>query len=76
MRHTFAVTNLLRWYRGGIDVVARLPLLATYMGHVSVLSTQEYLRATPELLHEASHRFERVYGSVLSSTQEVVDAAR
>ena len=76
MRHTFAVTNLLRWYRDGIDVVARLPLLATYMGHVSVLSTQEYLRATPELLREASNRFERVYGSVLTSTQEVVDAAR
>ena len=74
MRHTFAVTNLLRWYRNGTDVIALLPLLATYMGHVSVLSTQDYLRATPELLREASQRFEHVYGSVLTATKEVVDA--
>ena len=35
------------------------------LGHVSVLSTQEYLKATPELLRAASARFERSYGTVL-----------
>src|SRR5436853_5787809 len=33
-RHAFAVNALLRWYRMGTDVGAKLPLLATYMGHV------------------------------------------
>jgi integrase/recombinase XerD len=32
-RHAFAVRTLLEWYRDGVDVQARLPLLSTYMGH-------------------------------------------
>jgi len=33
LRHRFAVETLLEWYRSGVDVAARLPLLSTYMGH-------------------------------------------
>ena len=44
VRHSFAVHALVRWYRAGIDVNAKLPLLSTYMGHVSIASTQYYLR--------------------------------
>ena len=40
LRFTFAVQALLRWYRAGVDVQARLPALSTYLGHVSVVSTQ------------------------------------
>jgi len=35
-----------------------LPQLATYLGHIDLASTQRYLTLTPELLHEASARFE------------------
>ena len=59
LRATFAVHRLLAWYRDGGDVQARLPLLATYMGHVNLSGTQTYLSMTPELLAEASLRFER-----------------
>jgi|PlaIllAssembly_1097288.scaffolds.fasta_scaffold147886_2 site-specific recombinase XerD len=62
LRHTFAVHRLIAWYREGADVQACLPLLATYLGHVNVSGTQTYLTMTPELLAEASHRFER-YGA-------------
>jgi integrase/recombinase XerD len=58
LRHTFAVDRLLAWYRDGGDVQARLPLLADYLGHVSLVSTQVYLEATAELLHEAARRFQ------------------
>lgn len=58
LRHTFAVHRLLSWYRDGGDVQARLPLLADYLGHVSLISTQVYLHITAELLHEAAHRFQ------------------
>jgi integrase/recombinase XerD len=71
IRHTFAANCVLRWYREGADLQAKLPLLATYMGHVSVLSTQDYLKATPELLREASARFERSCGAVIPSTKGV-----
>jgi site-specific recombinase XerD len=57
LRHTFAVHRLLAWYRDGGDVQARLPLLSTYLGHVSLISTQIYLNVTAELLHEAASRF-------------------
>jgi integrase len=58
LRHTFAVHRLLEWYRDGGDVQARLPLLSTYLGHVSLVSTQTYLEITSELLAEAGRRFQ------------------
>lgn len=59
MRHAFAVHRLIAWYREGADVQACLPLLSTYLGHVNLAGTQAYLTMTPELLTEASKRFER-----------------
>ena len=61
LRHTFAVHRLLAWYRDGKDVNARLPWLATYMGHVDIHSTQVYLQATPELIAQANRRFYNHY---------------
>lgn len=63
MRHAFAVHRLIAWYREGADVQACLPLLSTYLGHVNVSGTQAYLTMTPELLAEASKRFERYAAS-------------
>jgi site-specific recombinase XerD len=42
IRHTFAVHWLLAWYRDGEDINARLPALATTMGHVKISSTRVY----------------------------------
>jgi integrase/recombinase XerD len=58
LRHSFAVNTLLDWYRDGGDVVARLPLLSTYLGHVEPANTYWYLQAAPELLAEAARRLE------------------
>ena len=58
LRHSFAVRTLLDWYRAGLDVEARLPLLSTYLGHVSPASTYWYLSAAPELLALAGQRLE------------------
>lgn len=58
IRHTFAVSRLLKWYQNGDDVQRLLPHLATYLGHVCISSTQRYLKMMPELLHEASSLFE------------------
>ena len=57
IRHTFAVHALLRWYLAGVDVQARLPFLAIYMGHVSIVSTQHYLQLIEPLASLASERF-------------------
>ncbi|MBV8477101.1 MAG: tyrosine-type recombinase/integrase [Acidobacteria bacterium] len=65
-RHTFALEALLRWYRSGVDVQAKLPLLATYMGHVSIASTEYYLKFVEPLGVSASERFARHCGGVLA----------
>jgi len=62
LRHTFAVHRLTCWYRQGADVQRLLQHLSVYLGHVHIRHTQVYLSMTPELLHEASLRFERYAG--------------
>ncbi len=61
LRHTFAVHKLLAWYQDKLDVNARLPALATYMGHVSVCATHIYLHPTAELLEQVNNRFHKHY---------------
>lgn len=59
LRHYFAIRTLLNWYRTDADVEARLPELATYLGHVHVRDSYWYLSAVPELLQLATQRLER-----------------
>jgi integrase/recombinase XerD len=59
LRHRFAVTTLVRWYRAGEDPERRLPILSAYLGHVHVSDTYWYLSAWPELMREAMSRLER-----------------
>jgi len=61
LRHTFAVRTLINWYRSGVDVEPRLPLLSTYLGHVNPNMTYWYLTAVPELLALVSERAERAH---------------
>lgn len=57
LRHTFAVNRLLAWYRQGVNLGSKLPLLSTYLGHSTVTGTEVYLHATAELLESAGRRF-------------------
>lgn len=68
-RHSFAVQALLRWYRAGADVQAKLPLLAVYLGHVSIVSTAYYLHFIPDIARAASRRFEKNYGYLMQGGQ-------
>ena len=65
-RHSFAVNALLRWYRSGVDVQAKLPLLSAYMGHVNIGSTYYYLHFVEPLASLASKRFASHYGALVS----------
>lgn len=59
LRHRFAVSTLLRWYRQGKNVDPLLPVLSTYLGHVFITGTYWYLTCTPELMEAAGKRLER-----------------
>jgi len=58
LRHTFAVKCVIGWYRAGVDVDARLPVLSTYLGHTSPRDTFWYLTGVPELLELAAERLD------------------
>ena len=62
LRHTFAITTLLTWYRAGVDVAPRIAALSTYLGHACPSHTYWYLTATPELLQLAGQRLARRQG--------------
>ena len=70
IRHAFAVTRLLDWYKKGADVQRLLPHLSTYLGHLNISATQRYLTMTPELLREAGSRFERYALSEVTHGQQ------
>ena len=64
LRHALAVRTLLDWHQAGEDIDRRMPLLSTFLGHVSPASTYWYLEAVPELMEHISRRLEQI-GDVL-----------
>ena len=64
-RHLFAVRVLRRWYQDGADLDAKLPLLATYLGHVNLSGTEHYLHLTAELFPEITARANAAFGDVI-----------
>jgi integrase/recombinase XerD len=56
LRHRFAVSTLVHWYRSGADVDREIPKLATYLGHKGPAEVYWYLQAVPELLQLATER--------------------
>jgi integrase len=56
LRHSFAVSTYLRWYREGADIQANAPVLSTFLGHRCPADTYWYLTAAPELLALAAQR--------------------
>lgn len=62
LRHSYAVSRLLEWYRRGDDIQAMMPRLSTYMGHSDPRHTYWYLSAAPELLALAGQRLEAHLG--------------
>jgi integrase/recombinase XerD len=62
LRHSMVVNTLIDWQRDGVDVASRLPVLSTYLGHVSPASTYWYVSAVPELMQLAAAGLDRRFG--------------
>lgn len=67
LRHSMAVGALHRCYQRGRDPNALLPKLATYLGHVSPISTHHYLQLTPELRRVTLQRFHAACGQLFKN---------
>lgn len=70
LRHSYAVHKLESWYRQGVDLAAKLPLLSTYMGHKSLIGTQRYLHLTPEIFPAIINRLDQFAGHVIPRRAE------
>ena len=70
LRHTFACRALQRWYQQEEDVQVKLPLLSTYMGHVSIASTHHYLQFIEEISNHSSVRFYESFGEALTNAKD------
>lgn len=66
LRHRFAIRTMLSWYRTGVDVERRLPVLSTYLGHTNTANTYWYLSSVPELLCLAVKRLDNDFGEISS----------
>ncbi len=64
-RHSCAVNALIRWYRSDADIRTKLPFLAAYLGHISIVSTYRYLHFVEPLRALASQRFNKSYGGLV-----------
>lgn len=58
LRHRMVVRRIEAWHGQGVNVDAKIPVLATYLGHVEVRDVYWYLSAVPELMNIIGQRFE------------------
>jgi len=65
LRHFFAVSTLLGWYRDGVDVNAEMSVLSTFLGHTHPRHTCWYLWAAPELMELVATRVDDAFGEYL-----------
>ncbi len=64
LRHSYAVACLAKMQADGVDVYATLPLLATYMGHADIVSTEYYLRLDPSAWAAIEQAMKDTYAGV------------
>lgn len=69
LRHAFSVLRLLTWYESGADLRVKLPLLATYLGHVGLTSSQVYLHLTEDFTGELTRRQLARFGDLITESQ-------
>ena len=65
LRHSFASLRLLLWCEQNVDLDAKLPLLAAYLGHVGLASSQRYLQLTRDLMGEITRRHQARFGYLI-----------
>ena len=62
LRHRMVVRRIEAWHAQNVNVDAKIPVLATYMGHEDVRNLYWYFSAVPELMGIISDRFEAFAG--------------
>jgi integrase len=72
-RHTFCVHCLRRWVREGKNLQAWLPVLQSYLGHVSYSDTAYYLHLTADLFPDITARLDNELGDIVPVINHLKD---
>lgn len=64
LRHSYAVAALAKMQADGVDVGTALPVLATFMGHADIVSTEYYLRLDPSAWTGIEHAMADTYAGL------------
>jgi integrase len=64
-RHTFAIHCLRRWMREGKNLQAWLPVLQSYMGHISFSGTAYYVHLTTDLFPDITTQVDNELGDII-----------
>jgi len=72
-RHTFAVHSLQKCINDGVDTYAFLPVLAAYLGHSKITTTEMYLRLTSEIYPDILRKSESISHIAIPEVQDYED---
>ena len=64
LRHTFAVHSLAMMAEADVDLYCSLPVLSTYLGHLSLRATNNYVRLTSDMYPELIKKIDTIYFNV------------
>ncbi len=71
LRHTFAVTSMVKMLDDGKPFEVSFPILAIYLGHSNISSTEQYLRMTdkvsPKILESIDKSFKHIFPQINKS---------
>jgi integrase/recombinase XerD len=65
LRHSFACHSFVKLSDEGMDLYCSWPYLATYLGHQSLESTEQYVRLTTQLYPELMKGSDELYVDIL-----------
>lgn len=69
-RHHFAIHAFKRMADSGLDMYVALPVLAAYLGHESVFSTEYYVRLAIEHFPDIDEKFKEKFKAVFGETED------
>lgn len=73
LRHTFSVHSIAQMTSNGMDLYVALPILATYLGHSKISTTNQYVRLTAEFYPEIIKNMENTCGFVFPTIEVAND---
>ncbi len=68
-RHTFAVNAFKQMINNGMDMYVALPILSSYLGHQTIMSTERYLRLTVSMYPYLEDKFGKTLDEIFGEDQ-------